>query len=104
TDVTCAFPAGITALLGPNGAGKSTLMKLVTGQLKPTTGVVSVLGMRPFANTAVFRQLGYCPEIDNFYEEMTGREFVTLLASMSGLPAAGLKERVAQVIERVGMT
>src|SRR5262245_21827800 len=103
-DVTCAIPTGLTALLGPNGAGKSTMIKLATGQLRPTTGRVTVLGQRPFANPAVFRQLGYCPEIESLYEEMTGREFVTLLASMAGVPADRLAGRVAEVIERVGMT
>ena len=41
-DVTLTVPAGITGLLGPNGAGKSTFMKLITGQLRPTTGRLSV--------------------------------------------------------------
>jgi ABC-2 type transport system ATP-binding protein len=103
-DVSCDIPAGLTALLGPNGAGKSTMMKLVTGQLRPTTGRLSVLGAPPFANVVVYRRLGYCPEVDAFYEEMTGREFVTLLAAMGGVPRAKLKNRVAEVIERVGMT
>jgi ABC-2 type transport system ATP-binding protein len=103
-DVTCVIPTGLTALLGPNGAGKSTMMKLVTGQLKPSTGRVTVLGQAPFANVTVFRHLGYCPEIDSFYEEMSGRDFVTLLATMAGLPPAKIKGRVADVIELVGMT
>ena len=43
-DVTVDIPGGIVGLLGPNGAGKSTFMKLVTGQLKPSKGTVSVFG------------------------------------------------------------
>ena len=43
-DVTVAVPPGITGLLGPNGAGKSTFLKLITGQLKPSKGTVTVLG------------------------------------------------------------
>jgi ABC-2 type transport system ATP-binding protein len=103
-DVTCEITPGITALLGPNGAGKSTLLKLVTGQLHPTTGRVRVLGERPFGNPRVFRRLGYCPEIENLYDDMTGREFVTLLAAMSGVPGGALKSRVDDAIAVVSMT
>lgn len=102
-DVTCQIGAGITALLGQNGAGKSTLMRLVTGQLKPTTGDVTVFGMRPFANIEVYRLLGYCPEIDNFYESMTGREFVVYLARLVGYDAAEARRRADRVLETVGM-
>jgi ABC-2 type transport system ATP-binding protein len=77
---------------------------MVTGQLRPTTGQVHVLGEAPFANARVLGRLGYCPEIDSFYEEMSGREFVTQLATMSGYSGRELKERVNGSIERVGMT
>jgi len=103
-DVSCEVGPGLTALLGPNGAGKSTFIRLVTGQLRPTTGRALVLGESPFANARVLGRLGYCPEIDNFYEEMTGREFVTQLAAMSGFSGRDLKERVDRSIERVGMS
>jgi ABC-2 type transport system ATP-binding protein len=103
-DVSFALPPGLTALLGPNGAGKSTLLKLITGQIRPTTGTVNVFGQDPFANPAVASRLGYCPEIDNFYEELTGREFVTLLATMNGYRGRELADRVAESIETVGMT
>jgi ABC-2 type transport system ATP-binding protein len=103
-DVSCVIPAGLSALLGPNGAGKSTMLKLVTGQLRPTRGRVQVLGEQPFANPRVFRRLGYCPEHEQSYDEMTGREMVMMLAAMGGIPGAKLKGRVSEVIERVGMT
>src|SRR5215471_8373581 len=82
-DVSCQIGPGITALLGPNGAGKSTLLKLATGQLKPTTGTVTMFGMAPFANPLVLRRLGYCPEIEQLYDDISGREFVTTLAIMA---------------------
>lgn len=103
-DVTCAVAPGITALLGPNGAGKSTMLKLITGQLKPTTGQVTVLGMRPFANPNVFRRLGYCPEVEGGYDDLTGRDFVTMLAVMAGIGPRLLGGKVSEAIETVGMT
>jgi ABC-2 type transport system ATP-binding protein len=103
-DVTCTFPAGITALLGPNGAGKSTMMKLITGQLRPSTGSLTVLGEAPFANARVFRRLGYCPESESAYDEMTGRAFVTMCAYMAGMQGRVIPARVSEVIEQVGMS
>lgn len=102
-DVTCSIGPGMTALLGQNGAGKSTMMRLITGQLRPTTGEVRLFGQNPFANPAVYKRLGYCPEIDNFYEHMTGREFVNLLARMAGFDSGEAKMRTDQAIAQVGM-
>lgn len=102
-DVSCVVGPGVTALLGMNGAGKSTLMKLVTGQMRPTTGQVLVNGQDPFANPNVFRQLGYCPEIDNFYEWQTGRQFVYGMARYSGFSHSDATSRAARVLEEVGM-
>ena len=103
-DVTCSVGPGLTALLGMNGAGKSTLLRLITGQIRPTTGVVRIGGMEPFANPEVYRLLGYCPEIDNFYEHYNGFQFVTFMARLQGLNAVDAKRRTAEVIEHVGMT
>ncbi len=102
-DVTCSVGPGITALLGQNGAGKSTLIKLVTGQMRPTTGSISVLGEIPFANPPLFSKIGYCPETDSFYENLTGREFVELMARMGGLEVSKIRNLTLNALEIVGM-
>jgi ABC-2 type transport system ATP-binding protein len=102
-DVSCKIGGGVTALLGMNGAGKSTLMRLVTGQIRPTTGAVKVFGEQPFANENVYRRLGYCPEIDNFHEHRTGRQFVYALARFSGFNHEQAQERTQTMLEKVGM-
>lgn len=102
-DVSCSIGPGITALLGMNGAGKSTLMRLITGQLKPTTGQVQVFGMEPFANPDAYRKLGYCPEIDQFYEHMSGREFVRYMTRLHGYDKAEANDRAEKAIVEVGM-
>ncbi len=102
-DVSCEIGPGLTALLGMNGAGKSTLMRLITGQLRPTTGSVEIYGMQPFANPEVYRHLGYCPEIDDFYERYTGRKFIQYLARLSGMSKSEASDRTQHVLEFVGM-
>jgi ABC-2 type transport system ATP-binding protein len=84
-DVTVSVPAGVTGLLGPNGAGKSTLLKLITGQLRPSKGTVSVLGQAIWGNPGLFSRIGFCPEQDAFYDRMTGLEWVTALVRLNGL-------------------
>ena len=89
-DVTAAIPGGITGLLGPNGAGKSTFMKLMTGQLKPSKGTITVFGEPMWGNPAIYRRIGFCPEQDAFYDRMTGLEWVTALVRLNGLGATAM--------------
>ncbi|MBK9239025.1 MAG: ABC transporter ATP-binding protein [Acidobacteria bacterium] len=83
-DVTVSVPPGITGLLGPNGAGKSTFMKLITGQLRPSKGEVTVLGEPIWKNPKLYFRVGFCPEQDAFYERMTGLEWVSALVRLNG--------------------
>ncbi len=103
-DVTCEIGPGLTALLGMNGAGKSTMLRLITGQIRPTTGNITIFGQEPFANPEVYKRLGYCPEIDNFYESMTGRQFVHFLSRLAGFSSSQGRALTAEMLQRVGMT
>jgi ABC-2 type transport system ATP-binding protein len=103
-DVTLAVPPGITGLLGPNGAGKSTFMKLVTGQLKPSKGAITVLGQPIWNNPSLYARLGFCPEQDAFYERMTGLEWVTALVSLNGVGEATARDMSARAMETVGLS
>jgi ABC-2 type transport system ATP-binding protein len=102
-DVTCSIGSGVTALLGQNGAGKSTLMKLITGQIRPTTGEIKVFGQDPFANPAVFEKIGLCPDIDSFPEHLSGREFVYRMGRMMGYDHQEGVRRTDEVLQMVGM-
>jgi ABC-2 type transport system ATP-binding protein len=100
-DVTVSVEAGITGLLGPNGAGKSTFMKLITGQLKPNIGSVTVAGRAPGRDFRLFSRVGFCPEQDSFFEEMTGRQFLTGLLRLHHLSPPEAEDKAAKALEIV---
>jgi ABC-2 type transport system ATP-binding protein len=100
--VTLELRSGITGLVGPNGAGKSTLMRLATGQVRPSLGTVTVRGHNAWS-AAAKRHVGYCPEIDAFYEEMSGRQFVETMARLCGYSAKEARHRTEQILDLVGM-
>ncbi len=102
-DVSVAIPPGITGLLGPNGAGKSTLLKLLTGQLKPSKGTITVLGEPVWGNPRLFFRVGFCPEQDAFYDRMTGLEWVAGLVRLNGLGEAASRAAARAALERVDL-
>jgi ABC-2 type transport system ATP-binding protein len=100
--VTLELTGGITGLVGANGAGKSTLLRMANGQLKPTLGRVSVRGTDAW-DWRSRRLVGYCPDVDAFYEDMAGRRFVWVMARLCGFDRTEAKRRTEAVLERVGM-
>lgn len=104
SDVTLQIESGITGILGPNGAGKSTFLKLITGQIKPNIGTVSVDGQTVRNNHALFVKIGFCPEQDCFYEELTGWQFLTGLLSLYLLSPAEVRDRAEKALEIVELT
>ncbi len=95
---------GITGLLGPNGAGKTTFLRMLTGQLRPSQGTLHIDGEPIWGNSALMRKIGFCPEEDSFYDSLSGLEFVTALARLSGIPWRESQTRAAAVMELVDMT
>jgi ABC-2 type transport system ATP-binding protein len=100
--VSLDLRAGITGLVGANGAGKSTLLRLAAGHIRPDLGTVSVCGRNAWQPGAK-RFIGYCPEIDHFYEEMSGRRFVQTIARLCGFTVRAARERAERALELVGM-
>jgi len=103
-DVSVTVPPGITGLLGPNGAGKSTFMKLITGQLKPSKGDITVLGEPIWQNPGLYNRIGFCPEQDAFYDRMTGLEWVTALVRLNGVTDTEAAAMAAKAIDDVELT
>ncbi len=93
----------VFGLLGLNGSGKTTTIKMLLGLLRPTQGTIQVLG-RAMPDRQVLARVGYLPEAAYLCKWMTGREAVTLFATLSGIPASSRKKAVTDILERVGMT
>ena len=104
SDVTWTLRGGVIGLLGPNSAGKSTLMKLMAGLLRPSRGTVEVLGGQPFDDPSVRRRIGYSPEHESTYDELTARELVTTFAHLAGVPRAEAPGAALRALEAMGMT
>lgn len=103
-DVTITVPPGITGLLGPNGAGKSTFMKLITGQLCPSKGTITVLGEPIWRNPGLYHRIGFCPEQNSFYERMTGLEWVEALVRLNGVTQSEANALARRALEAVDLT
>ncbi len=97
-------PGEIVGFLGPNGAGKSTTMKIATGYLAPTSGTVTVNGFDVQTSPMdVRRSIGYLAEHNPLYTDLYVREFLRFSGSLHGLSGGTLKQRVAEMIELVGL-
>jgi ABC-2 type transport system ATP-binding protein len=101
--VNLDVPRGMFGLLGPNGAGKSTLMKLVTGLLRPSRGKTLVFGRPVVDDVEVRRRIGYAPEHEGTYEELSARELVTFMAELAGVPRREAPARAEQALVEMGL-
>jgi ABC-2 type transport system ATP-binding protein len=91
----------IVGLLGHNGAGKTTIMKMLTGYLEPSGGSIRIDGL-DIANhrEAVQSQIGYLPENDPLYPEMTVIDYLDYAASLHGVAQQERAERIREAITK----
>ena len=124
TDVSKSYTEGNTALngvslqiedgefvflVGPSGSGKSTIMKIITGELKPTSGTVHVNGyslerIRKRDIPYMRRTLGVVFQDFRLINKMTVYDNVAYAMRVIGAREAEIKERVPYVLDLVGLT
>ncbi len=94
----------VVGVLGPNGAGKTTTIRMIAGLLPPTRGSVSVAGADTVAESrSVRRRIGYLPEQNPLYPEMTPREFLRFRCGVFGIPRREGKSAIDRAAGRCGL-
>ena len=100
----------IVGFLGPNGAGKTTTMKMMAYLLKPTEGEIWIRNngklekLTPKNRDYLLDNIGFLIEIPAFYGDMTPRQILSYFAKLKGYPRKKIKNRVAEIVEMVGLS
>ena len=86
--------------LGPNGAGKSTTIKMLTGLLAPSSGLIRILGLDLLSHPVeVKRQIGVVPEGMALFGKLTAAEYLLFVGRMYGLDKRTTDNRSAELLE-----
>ena len=97
-------PGEVLGFLGPNGAGKSTTMKMITGFLQPSSGVVDIFGYDMWRNPLPAKKMiGYLPEGAPSYGEMSVRNFLAFIADVRGLRGEEKRRAIAVAAEKAAL-
>ena len=99
--ISLSVSAGeIFGYLGPNGAGKTTTIRMLTGQLRPTSGQAWVMGCDVVEEREALKpQIGVVSDSQNLYARMSGRGNLRFFARLYGVG----KQRVEEILEQVGL-
>lgn len=102
-------PGSITGIIGRSGAGKSTLLRMVNGLERPTSGKVlvadqDVAGAKGAELRAIRRDVGMIFQHFNVLSSRTVAGNIALPLEIAGVSSAEIKRRVADLIERVGLS
>ena len=103
-DFSYCFTPGVYGLLGPNGAGKSTLMNMITQNLSPDSGTITLDGTSIEKLGAAYRNLlGYMPQQQGLYDDFTGEKFLWYMAALKGLKRQEARDAVKRSLEVVNL-
>src|SRR5512143_2464664 len=104
--ISLSVPEGTTlGLLGRNGAGKTTLVRQITGELRPTSGSVHVLGVDVIAEHTRARALmGVVPQEAEPFEHLRPREHLAFFGRLRGLSGGAARRRAAELVDQLGLS
>lgn len=100
-DINMALHQGeILGFLGPSGAGKTTTIKIITGQLRQTSGEAKLLGTDSAnIDSSIYERIGVVSDNSGIYGKMTVWQNLAVFARIWKVP----RERVEQVLAQVGL-
>ncbi|MDP4134036.1 MAG: ABC transporter ATP-binding protein [Bacillota bacterium] len=90
----------IFGLIGPSGAGKTTLIRLVIGAIEADNGTIQI-GDIQIPSLDALKIIGYMPQNEALYEDLSGYDNLMFFGSMYGMKKAELKKRLQGVLELV---
>jgi ABC-2 type transport system ATP-binding protein len=94
----------IFGFVGANGAGKTTAMRILCGLSKPTSGTATVADFDVYKEPEMIKKnIGYMSQKFSLYEDLTVMENITFYAGIYGLSDAHIKERGAELLQRLGI-
>ncbi|XP_026936312.1 cholesterol transporter ABCA5 isoform X2 [Sagmatias obliquidens] len=95
----CVKKGEILGLLGPNGAGKSTIINIVVGDIEPTSGQVFLrdYSSDPAGDDDSVKCMGYCPQINPLWPEITLQEHFEIYGAVKGMSASDMKEVIIRI-------
>lgn len=97
-------PGQCFGLLGINGAGKTTTMQMLTAEFPPTSGDAMLAGFSVINSPGKTRsKIGYCPQFDAHFPNLTGREHVELYARIKGIPISKIEHVISRKLDQVGL-
>lgn len=103
-DYSIILHEGIYGVLGANGAGKSTLMSLITDNVKRTDGEILYNGTDILKMGKNFRKiLGYMPQQQGIYENMTAQTFLYYMAEIKAIPKKIAKTEIEQMLQATNL-
>jgi len=95
----------IFGFVGANGAGKTTAMRILCGLSTPTSGTATVAGFDVYKQAEeIKKNIGYMSQKFSLYEDLTVMENITFYAGIYGLTDKEIKDRGAELLDRLGIT
>ena len=92
----------VYGFLGRNGAGKTTALKMIAGLCRPTAGEICIYGNKAqFGKPMCYKNIGYLPDVPEFYPYMTAREYLFLCGRLHKMPEGEIKHKIGEIFEQI---